>query len=204
MLHLLRVRDHWGATDDLWMHGDEVVTWHFTFENHPEVQAFARQVAPVLDRAYLDVVPPQWLHLTTQGVGLRRAVTSAMQDQIVSRAATRLFHRAPLPMTLGPPQQDDEGVVMAVEDDGRLQQLRFDLQDADAEVRGMDHVPDWRTDFAPHVSLAYANTAADASNLILPDTAMSVTLRTVSLLGLQRTRGLYSWELLARVPLGGA
>jgi 2'-5' RNA ligase len=195
-------RDHWTATDPLWQHGDDVLTWHFTFEELPPVQALARRLRPALDLPYLDVVPSQWLHLTTQGVGLSADVRADHQARIVLEAADRLASERPPAATLGRPGLFEDSVGVPVEDNGRLQTIRLRLQEADAAVRGAGSVPDWRTEFQPHVTLAYANAVADAADLILPDTSVAVTFQEVSLIRLHRTRGLYSWDVLGRVPIG--
>jgi 2'-5' RNA ligase superfamily len=199
---LTRTRDHWSATAALWTHGDAVLTWHFTLEDQPEMQDLARMLSPTLERPYLDVVPPQWLHVTTQGVGLCRAVDPSTQARLVAEVEERLRSEAAPNVTVGPPRLFDEGVGLPVDDGGRLQAIRLILQEADAGVRGIERVPDWRSDFDPHISLAYANSDADAADLVLPDTRVPLTLRTVSLIRLERTRGLYSWQVASRVPIG--
>jgi 2'-5' RNA ligase len=199
----MRTRDHWAATAHLWTHGDAVLTWHFTFDGQPAVHALARLAAPALAHPFFDVVPPRWLHLTTQGVGLDSDVDVDERTRIVA-AATRLLRPvATATVTIGPPRLFDEGVVLPAEDDGKLQAVRLLLQDADASVRGRDRVPDWRVALWPHVTLAYANAEADAGDLVLPGETASITLRDVCLIRLRRSRGLYSWETLATVPLRG-
>jgi len=207
----VRVTDHWAASEWLWAHGQAVLTWHFTFEGNRELGQIVREVAPILDRPYLDVVPAGWLHLTVQGVGVEGSVSEGDRTRIADQARDLLRDQPPVRLTLGPAQllaTLDPGVIMPVATNDELQVVRDLLQRADADVRGEAAVPDWEQKLNGHVTLAYANRYAEADDLrddlvAISDLKLSVTLGTVSLLRLTQRRGLYSWQALAHVQLTG-
>ena len=207
----MRVSDHWAASEWLWTPGQSVLTWHFTFEGNREMERLAREVAPILDRAYLDVVPTKWLHLTVQGVGIEDSVSEDDRSRLANEARDQFRDREPVSVTLGPPQLLaglDQGVIMPAAENDELQVVRYLLQRADANVRGEAAVPDRGRPLNGHVTLAYANSDTEATELgadlvAVSDRKLSVLLQRISLLRLTRRRGLYSWQTLAHVPLSG-
>jgi 2'-5' RNA ligase len=203
------LRDHWAETAHLWRPGMPVITWHVIFDPDSALHELAARLAPVLAMDGLDLVPPRWLHLTTQGVGLAPDVPDEETRRIVSEAAARLADLAPLRLSLGPATLGAHGVALWAAPLEPLVALRDRLQDSDAAVRGQAAVPDWRAGFRPHVSLAYAGALVDPGDLaarlsaLAGATTAALIVRQVSLLLLSRGDRLYHWEELATVPLGG-
>ena len=61
------MQDHWARTEPLWPGGAERVTRLVVFAPDAPVTRVARRLAPLLSVPYLDIVPPEWLHLTLEG-----------------------------------------------------------------------------------------------------------------------------------------
>ena len=204
----MRTRDHWSATAPLWEHEGPVLSWFVVFEDDAGPAAVARRLAPVLERPFLDPVPPEWLHVTVQGVGPASGITTHTRDRLVRAVETRCAARAPIAARLGRARLIDQGVTADMEPAAPLAALRSLLQDADAEVRGRGAVPDLRTPFWPHVSFAYASADCDSGTLaedidaLARESTAELTVGAVSLVLLERTPHLYRWDVVARVRLG--
>ncbi len=111
-----RMRDHWWWRPG-WRPGRRMYTWHFTFDNqaalHALVDAYQARLAGLPG---IDLIPRQWLHLTTQGVGFTDEVPDTDIEAVIDAARKRLaaVPRVTVNMArrLDPPRQR------------RLQQLR--------------------------------------------------------------------------------
>ncbi len=128
-------------------------TFHVTFADQPEVQelaAQARQRLAGLDG--LDLVPGQWLHLTTQGVGFTDEVTDSDLAAIIGAAGTRLADASPVALTLAPPRVASEGIACRVWPEEALTRARDALRAAVGEVRGTERIPEG-PEWSPHVSV---------------------------------------------------
>jgi 2'-5' RNA ligase len=182
-------------------------TFHVTFEDQPAVQelaAEARQRLAGLDG--LDLVPGQWLHLTTQGVGFTDEVSDDDLDAIISAARARLAGLALVAVTLTPPQVASEGIACHVGPDGVLTPARDALRGAIGDVWGPERVPEG-SDWSPHVSIAYASadSSGDAFAAALDGLpGASVIVHAMDLIRLGRDQRIYEWETVERLPLGGS
>lgn len=191
----MRVRSHFDATAHLWTHGEPVLAWHFLPEG--QLDTLGAWLEPMLDRPYLAPVPAQWLHLTTQAVGVEDNVPV---EELVAEAGRRLAEVEPVDLLLGPVQVLEEGIRADVQPVEPLLAVRDLLQDADATVRGRHAVPDWRAPFHPHVSFAYATADAEAEP-IEAHLLEALYVDALTLIRLYREPRLYRWDVVARVPL---
>ena len=153
----------------------------------------------------LDLVPRQWLHLTTQDIGFTNEITDADLAAITGAASARLAAVEPIAVTIGPARVADEGIVCWVAPDHALTPMRDAIRAAIADVRGPQRVPDGPA-WAPHVSLAYgrADGAGDVFEAALEGerSVAALTVDAVTLIRLGRDRHVYEWETLATAPLG--
>lgn len=181
-------------------------TFHVTFEDQPAVQelaAEARERLAGLDG--LDLVPGQWLHLTTQGVGFTDEVSDADLAAIASVARGRLSSMAPVLVALAPPGVASEGVACWVGPDGALTPARDALRAAISDVWGPERIlegPEW----SPHVSIAYASADGPGDPFEAAVGGLggaSASVRAVDLIRLSRDWRVYEWETVTRLPLGG-
>lgn len=212
-LHPNPMRDHWW-----WRPGQRIgrrlYTFHVTFNGETIAEGFDAMQQMV--RSYqaqlaklpnLDLVPPQWLHLTTQGVGYTDEVHEAEAQKITEAVRRRCARLSPLTVTIGPAHLDPEGVPLAVTPSEPLVQLRAEIRAAIGDVWGTHRVPEPAEGFHPHVSLAYSNAAGPAAphaELLssLEPMSVDVTICATQLIVLGRDIHLYSWQPYATVPLG--
>lgn len=189
-----------------WRVGRRMFTWHVTFEDVPAVQELAADArARLADLPGLDLIPGQWLHLTTQSVGFTDEVSDAELTAIINAARARLAAIEPPHAVIGPARVASEGVACGINPVGVLDPLRDALRAAIADVWGPERVPEG-PQWTPHVSVAYANATGPAGPI---EAAMSgaslsaaVTVSTVQLIRLGRDHHVYEWETCASVPIG--
>lgn len=202
---MTRIADHWWWRPG-WGPGTRFYTFHFTFRDQPAVQEHAaRAHAQLGGLPGLDLVPVQWLHLTTQGIGFADKVSDDDLTAITSAARRRLATVAPVQVSVGPPVVASEGIACRVGPDGALNPARDAIRAAIADAWGCDRVPEG-PDWTPHVSVAYSNRSGPAdiyeTALRGQSSAVSVTLRAAQLIRLGRDRRVYEWETIATLPLG--
>jgi hypothetical protein len=153
--------DHWWWRPG-WRHGRRMYYWHVTFPGAPEVQALAAAARERLaGLPGMDLVPAQWLHLTTQAIGFTDEVGDADLAAIAGAARRRLARVAPPLVVIGPARVITEGIVCDARPAGSLAPARDALRAAIGDARGPARVPG-RSEWWPHVSLGYANAAGPA------------------------------------------
>lgn len=208
-----QLRNHWWWRPG-WRVGRRFYTWHLTFDDqtvsagHEALrQVVSDYQAQLTKLPGLDLVPPEWLHLTMQGLGFVDEVSEEDVREIVTAVRARCAPLEPLTLTLGPAVLDPEAVMLQVAPSEPVARLRSEVRAGIADVWGVDHVPESADGFTPHVSLAYANTdgpAAPYAELLskLEPASATVTIRATQLIVLGRDEHLYRWEPFATVPLG--
>lgn len=205
--HATEVRRHWYWRPG-WRIGARFYTWHITFDGHPEVAKLAEEYRQVLAKQpLLDVIPPQWLHLTMQGIGFVEQVERPNIDAIVAAARIRCARLAPMELTLGAPHVDPESIQIAVEPAQPVRRLRDAIRSAIADEWGSDRVPEPAEPYTPHMSLAYTNGDGAAAPLVEaissgPRLTASAIIDSCQLIVLNRDEGMYVWEPYATVTLG--
>ncbi len=189
-----------------WRPGRRMYTWHVTFEDLPAVQELAADArARLAGLPGLDLVPGQWLHLTTQGVGFTDEVSDTDLAAITSAARTRLAAVEPPRIVIGPARAASEGVACDISPVGVLDPLRDALRAAIADVWGPERVPEG-PEWTPHVSVAYASESGPAGPIEAAlngaNLSATITVGTVQLIRLGRDHRVYEWETWASLPLG--
>jgi len=182
--------------------------WYLTFDDHPALQAAIPRIQRALELSEaVDLVPPEWLHLTLQEVGFVDAVPQAHVGA-VCEAARHLSGLGPLELSLGPLETMHSAVVLEAGPADDLSRLRTELHRATTAVMGPS-VPAHPTggEFRPHVTLGYLNRDCEARE-VLPDEARSlvepiprVPVRHVTLVAVSRSVGGYRWEPQGKVAL---
>ena len=161
--------------------------------------------------AGLDMVPREWLHMTTLIAGFADEISSgqveAMAGQVEAMAgqARRLLaDTAPITVILGRVLYHARAVMLAAQPPSALEPVLHAVQEATRIVTGRDgelHHEPW----TPHVTLAYANTARSAGPVIealgrdVPP--QQVAISSVSLVS-QAPEQMWTWRLVADVPFG--
>jgi len=197
--------DHWwqrpGRTP-----GRELYHWHVLFHDQPLV----RELAATAQRRLaglpgLDLIPMEWLHLTTFIVGFADEVPGDAIEAMVRDAGRRLAEVAPIPVTLGRVYYHPQAIVLPVEPIGALDPILAAVRDATAAA-GCDGHADTEP-FLPHVSVAYGNRACPAAPFIealgrrLP--SVEVAVRSVSLVAQTQVGHSWQWRPVAEVALTG-
>ena len=130
------VRNHWWWRPG-WRTGRHFYACHLTLDDQPQLWNWSGATkTPSSNLPNLDLIPPQWLHITTQGIGFAdeispadlTAVTAAVQERLRDlEPPVATFHRA----TILP-----EAVLLKANPPQPLYQLRLALYDAIASALG--------------------------------------------------------------------
>ncbi|WP_040699779.1 2'-5' RNA ligase family protein [Nocardia vinacea] len=201
--------DHWWWRPG-WRLGRSFYTWHVTFAENSPVARLVDLFAPTLAQIpTMDAVSREGLHVTIQGIGFTDEVAAGDVERIADAASEHLSRREPFDASIGPPTVDEETIGMPIANPEGFQWVRNDLQQAIADVWGLDNVPERDDRFQPHLTLAYSTGAASMTSLrdILTRNQLSHTevvehVTAVSLIELNRDNHRYEWREIAKVPLG--
>jgi hypothetical protein len=180
-------------------------TWHFTFGNqadlHALVDAYQARLAGLPG---MDLIPRQWLHLTTQGVGFTDEVPDADLEAVIDAARERLAVVRCVTVSMGPAIIDPEVIRLEVQPADALTPVRRAIRDAIAAARGPEHLTE-SDGWTPHVSVAYSNSYGPMEPYIKtldpPLAPVSVEIADVQLIVLGRDEHLYEWQTRADIPL---
>ena len=199
-----RMADHWWWRPG-WRPGRRMYTWHFTFDDAPQVRDLAaRYQTRLAALPGLDLIPARWLHLTTQGVGFTDEVSDSDVATIINAARRRLATLSAAPVTLGPARITPEAILLDVTPIAGLTAIRAGLRAAIGDVWPAGRIPETE-DWTPHVSVAYSNTTAPAE----PYAAALADHRefTESLIGsvqlivIGRDQHMYEWTTRAEIRM---
>jgi 2'-5' RNA ligase len=201
-----RMRDHWWWRPGV-RPGRRVLVWHILVDDQPEARALAEtcqeQLAGVPG---LDLIPAEWLHMTTQVIGFADEISAAEVRAMTASAAERLQLLGPLSVELRRVLFFDEGVALGIHPPRALDPVRTGIRDAVAEnvtAHQLADEPAW----TPHLSVAYSNSEGSAAPIIEALTARPepcpLAVRDVRLVSQERVDHLYRWDQIATIPLGG-
>lgn len=200
-------RDHWWWRPG-WRKGRSFYTWHITFSSSEPIRQIVSLYAPVISRiSTLDPVGVDGIHLTLQGIGFTDEVSNADIKRIVASTLSRCAQLEPIKARIDEPRIDEEAVHMNVHPVEQIAHLKLALRNGIGDVWGHENIPETMDDFRPHITLAYSNGIAPIERI---DTAIKecslpvadVLISAVSLIDLNRDRGLYEWTQVATVTLG--
>lgn len=189
-----------------WGPGTRYATFHLTFELAPELSSEAARCARWLSGVpNVDVVPPEWLHLTMTGVGFNddHEPEALLELAAAVFAATGELDRVPLRLKglfLG-----REGLSLTAHTAPWLTQLKGLQEEMIKRRLAVEHA---QQEFHPHVSLAYFRGDIDLSLLhqaIEEASPRDVVIDrpTLSLIELGRDDEVYTWRVLAQQALRG-
>jgi 2'-5' RNA ligase len=195
--------DHWSWRRG-WQPGRRKYTWYFTFDGKPEVGGLAASYqARLAALPGLDPIPPQWLHLTTQGVGFTDEVSEEEVAALLDASAGRLRGFPAQPVTLGPARVTPEAILLDVAPADGLSAIRYELRQAISDVLGQARLTGG-DDWTPHVSVAYSHgtgSQAPFEAAIEGDETADTVISTVQLIVLGRDRRLYEWTTSGQARL---
>ena len=190
------VRNHWWWRPG-WRPGRHFYACHLTLNNQPQLRTLVKQCQDAITHLPdLDLIPPQWLHITMQGIGFVDEIGEADLAAVTKRIGETLRYSKPPAATFHRPAIRPEAVTFKANTPEPLYQLRLAMHGAIASVLGPAkfHEPMPAPEqFAPHVSAAYVNSDGSAkpiANAIgsIDFQAVTATFDTASLLVFHRDR----------------
>jgi 2'-5' RNA ligase len=198
------MEDHWQAEPDA-DPGRARLMWLMLAGDCPQVAKVAREgQARLAGLAGLDLVPQQWLHMTTLIAGFADEITPDQVGVMAAEARRLLARTPPVTITLGRVWYHPRAVMPGVGPPGALDPVLRAAQQATRVATGRDgelHTKPW----TPHITLAYSNAAGPAGPVTaalgreLPTQQTAVT--AISLVS-QAPEQLWTWDLVTEVPFG--
>lgn len=200
----VQMEDHWVSEPGVDATRPRLM-WFMLFGDHPGVAGLARLgQARLAGLAGLDLVPREWLHMTTLIAGFADEITADQVKAMAGHARRMLTNTPPVTITLGRILYHPRAVMLAAQPPEALEPVLRVVQQATHVATGRDgrlHYEPW----APHITLAYGNSARPAAPVIdalgreLP--RQRVTVSSISLVS-QAPDQLWTWRLMAEVPFG--
>ena len=136
------VRDHWWWRPG-WHVGQRAYTWHLTFAAEHELRRLARDYQAALAALpQVDPIPPEWLHLTMQGVGFTADVTDEDLAHVVAAVRHRLADVAPAVLTFARPVVLPEAIALPPKPAEPVHTIRGAIRAGIADVWGATKVPE--------------------------------------------------------------
>jgi 2'-5' RNA ligase len=198
--------DHWWWRPG-WRPDRQYYTWFILFESDARLIDLVDECQRSLKLPYLDLIPPDGLHMTVQGVAFADEVSDAEVAELGARARVACANLASFTLTVGPLAGYSGGVFLRAAPWAPLRHLRARLRNAIATVLGDDRVPDEPSRFQPHISVGYCHAAVPAGELVekvrhlrtLP--TIEVTVDSIHLIEQRRDGHAYKWDVAEAVHL---
>jgi len=202
---LNEMRNHWQRLG--WHDGRQAYYWFLTFEHAGELLRLAAATQQHLQVPFLDLVPPDGLHLTIQRVGFADDVSEDRAMAVADMLKPLLIHVDPFSVELGRLAGSAGAIRLPATPVAPIRRLRKVARQAVAQELGV-RLQDDR--FWPHVGLAYCNSQVPIER-ILPLVAalreaapVPAQVKEIHLVRLERQRRSYRWKTILTLPLGGA
>jgi 2'-5' RNA ligase len=152
----------------------------------------------------LDLVPREWLHMTTLIAGFADQINAGQAEAMATETRRLLEGTPPITVTLGRVLYHARAVMLAAQPPSALEPVLHAVQKATRVATGCEgelHFEPW----TPHMTLAYSNTSGPARPVIealgraVP--LQRATISSVSLVS-QTPQQRWTWRLVAKVPPG--
>jgi 2'-5' RNA ligase len=160
----------------------------------------------------IDLIPPQWLHLTMQGIGFVDEIGRGELVALGNALTTELGTIKPPAVEFHSLTVRPEAIYLKAHPADALYPLRQRMHDAVAAVLGPTRFPEAepeRSKFNPHVSIGYVNQdqeaepIAEALRSLTPRT-ISITFAKANLLEFHRDHHMYEWTSSMPIAIGGS
>lgn len=200
------VTNHWWWRPG-WGIGKRYYTWHFTFKpQEPLKEMISKYQTIISGLPNYDLVPFEWLHLTTQGIGFVDQFSEGEVDEIVQKVKGKLLYQERFSVLFNPPEVYREAISCPITPVEALNGVRTSIRESISEVLGNVSEPEV---FHPHVSLAYSNAEGVSKPIVesikaITANSVNVEISNVDLIRLGRDKHLYEWGLVSRVDFTNA
>ncbi|MBF6175574.1 2'-5' RNA ligase family protein [Nocardia blacklockiae] len=184
--------------------------WFLTFAQGSELSLLAGRCQKSIASPYYTMVPGEGLHLTLDRVGYADGVVPEEVRAIEMAALLACREVPPFDVAVGPPFDVHGAIGLRVAPAHKVWQLRDALRGATLSV--VPEAPVRASTSDPHVTIAYpaygegmrVDTRAMVGGINRPVHQVGSTVAEAALVLLERFRGSYSWEVVARIPLMGS
>ena len=201
----VRMEDHWALEPGQDPRRAQLI-WFIRTGCYPEVAELALVgQARLAGLEGLDLVPAEWLHITTLIAGYHDEVSADSIRAMTELAQDLLADVTPITVGLGRVLYHPRAIMLAVEPRDALMPVLTACREATRQATGQAgrlHTDPW----IPHVTLAYGNSVHPAQPAIealgreLP--GREVTITSVSLTT-QAPEQQWTWDLIGDAFLGG-
>jgi 2'-5' RNA ligase len=198
-----RLRNHWSRPI-----GPRSYYWYLTFEDCHELQSLARKCQKAISFPYYDLTPPRDLHMTLDKIAFDGDLTLDQLHRIEAIAACACREIQPFDVTIGPLSGTPGAIGFSVSPIQPIRELRNKLRQATLSV--YPEAPVTRSEFHPHIAIAYANSDVPAAEAIAALNELNtvaflkVTIEEGALVLLKRHQRSYAWQAVSRVQFGPA
>jgi 2'-5' RNA ligase len=206
------MRNHWWWRPG-WTTGRHYYACHLTLDDQPQLRELvARYQQAVANVPGLDLIPPEWLHITMQGIGFTDEINSAQLRRVTEALTQELSKIDPPTVSFRYLTVHPEAIFLKAHPADALYPLRARLYRAVVDAIGINNsagdMPVLK-EFIPHISIAYVN--ADGQARPIAEALQAVTTTTVhatfckaSLLEFHRDHRMYEWTSATPIAIGSA
>jgi 2'-5' RNA ligase len=204
------LRNHWWWRPG-WAEGRHFYACHLTLNDQPQLRELVAEYQKALTGVQgIDLIPPQWLHLTMQGIGFT--------DEIDADELAALDHALTAELaTIEPPAAQfryltvrPEAIYLKAHPAAVLYPLRQKMHEAVISVLGRDRFTEPAPDYAqflPHVSIGYINRDGEAEPIAAALSGLAVrtveaTFTKADLLEFHRDHRMYEWTSATPIQIG--
>ncbi|WP_018349131.1 2'-5' RNA ligase family protein [Longispora albida] len=208
----MTVVNHWTELPR-WSPGRALYSCYLTFAGHPALhQLIDTYQTALADLPNLDLILPQWRHMTIQGITFTDELTEKEMSAIEAAVRKELSHVPPLTVWTEPEILASDSVYIPVGPIEPLTQLREAIRAGVFSVVDESRLyalPGQETgEFEPHVSVAYVNADGPAEPFRTRLAALEIEpvelrITEASLIALTKDDHKWSWTREVPVPLGG-
>jgi 2'-5' RNA ligase len=194
-----------------WAAGRHFYACHITLDDQPQLRELVADYQQALAGVTgIDLIPPQWLHLTMQGIGFTDEISADELAAVHQALAARLAGIEQPAVRFRYLTVHPEAIYLKAHPAAVLYPLRLKMHEAVLSALGSERftepTPD-RTQFLPRISIGYTNRDGDAEPIAaalskLSTRAVDATFTKADLLEFHRDNRMYEWNSATPIPIG--